>query len=74
MDASEIVKELKYRILCWLLQGIEPGFPRRESDLTTTTPLIIFRFEVIGMSYLAMWAENAIKFELAPKLVIKMEK
>ena len=46
--------------------------PRREFDVTTTTPLTVIRFEVIDMSYLAMQTENAVKFEVQ-SWVIKIE-
>ena len=64
MDASEIVKERKCRVLCWMFQLIEPGLPRREFDVTSTMPLITAVFKIIAMSYLAIRVENAIKFEL----------
>ena len=64
MDASEIVKEWKYRVLYWLLQENEPGIPRWEFDVTTTMPHIITMLEIIAMFYLAIQAENVVKVEL----------
>ena len=63
MDASEIVKEWKYKVLSWLLRGIEPGLPRWEFDVTTIKPPIIAVVKIIVMFYLAIRIENAVKFE-----------
>ena len=47
MDANEVVKELKHWVICWLLQGIEPGLPQWEVQITTTMPPINDVFEII---------------------------
>ena len=64
MDACEIVKKWKYRVLSWLLQGIEPEQLRWEFDVTTTMLHIIAVLQIIAMSYVTIRAENAVKFEL----------
>ena len=64
MDASEIMEERKHRVLCWLLQGTEPGLLRSEFDVTTTMGPIIAVLDVIPVCYLPIRAENAVKFEL----------
>ena len=64
MDACEIVKKWKYRVLSRLLQGIEPELLRWEFDVTTTMLHIIDVLQIIAMSYVTIRAKNAVKFEL----------
>ena len=64
MDASEILKEWKYWVLCWLLRETEPGLPRWELRVTITMPPIIVVFEIIAMFYIPTRAESAVKFDL----------
>ena len=64
MDACEIVKKWKYRVLSWPLQGIEPELLRWEFDVTTTMLHIIDVLQIIAMSYVTIRTENAVKFEL----------
>ena len=71
MDSCGTVKEWKYWVLCWLLRGTEPGFPRWELDVTTIIPPIIAVLEIIAILYIPIWAESHKVW--APKLVVKME-
>ena len=64
MDASKIEKEWKYSVLCCLFWGIKPGFLQWEFDVTTTMSSIIAVLKIIDMSYLAIWAEDAVKLDL----------
>ena len=47
MDATDVVKEWKYWVICWLPQGIEPGIPGWEVEITTTMLPINYVFEII---------------------------
>ena len=64
MDACEIVKKWKYRVLSCLLQGIEPGLLRWQFDVRTTMLRIIDVLQFIAMSYVTIRAEKTVKFEL----------
>ena len=64
MDASEIVKGWKYKVLCWLLPEIEPGLPRWLFNVTNTMPPITTVLKIIIICYMAIPAENVVKFEL----------
>ena len=44
--------------------GTKPGVPRWEFDVTAIMPPIIAVLEIVAMCYLAIWAENSVKFEL----------
>ena len=56
MDANKVVKEWKYLVNCWLLQGIEPGLLQWEVEITTMLPPINDVFEIIPVFvYLYGW-------------------
>ena len=70
MDANEVVKEWKYLVNCWLLQGIEPGASAvggRDHNHLTTHQLC---FQNYSCFCIPVRADDAVK--LSSK-VIKME-